>query len=48
MNQILTRIFPIAIIVLNIAAAMMCFWQRDIKKGFYWLMAAGLNITVII
>lgn len=39
-------IFPIALIVLNIGAAIMCFVGKDYKKGVYWLTAAILNICV--
>lgn len=41
-------IFPIALIVLNIGAAVMCFCGKDYKKAVYWLAAAVLNISVTI
>ncbi|NMA65330.1 MAG: hypothetical protein GX957_03700 [Clostridiaceae bacterium] len=41
-----TKIFPLILILINVCAALMCFKQKDFKKGIYWLMAAGLNVCV--
>lgn len=38
-------IFPCALIVLNLCAAVVCAVSKDYKKAVYWL-AAVLNITV--
>lgn len=39
-------IFPSALILLDVGAAIMCFIGKDYKKGVYWLAAAVLNISV--
>ena len=39
-------IFPVALIVLNIGAAIMYGINGDVRKVIYWLAAAALNITV--
>lgn len=39
-------IFPTALIVLNIGAAVLCAVNRDYKKSIYWIAAAVLNACV--
>lgn len=39
-------IFPAALILLDMGAAVMCLISKDYKKGVYWLAAAVLNICV--
>ena len=39
-------IFPIALIVLNLGAAVMYAINKDFKMAAYWLAAVVLNITV--
>jgi len=39
-------IFPILLILLDVGAAVMCFRDRDVKHGIYWLAAAVLNVCV--
>ena len=39
-------IFPTALIVLNIGAAIMCAVNRDYQKTIYWIAAAVLNACV--
>lgn len=39
-------IFPILLMVLDIGAAIMCFFSGDWKKGIYWIAAAILSATV--
>lgn len=39
-------IFPIALIVLDIGAAVVYAAHCDYKMALYWLFAAGLNICV--
>lgn len=39
-------IFPVALILLDVGAAIMCFINGDTKKGIYWLAAAVLNVCV--
>lgn len=39
-------IFPIALIALDIGAALMYGIECDVRKTVYWLAAAILNITV--
>ena len=39
-------LFPLALIVLDLAAAIVYAVQRDYKKAVYWVAAAVLNVTV--
>ena len=39
-------IFPTALIVLNIGAAILCAVNRDYQKSIYWIAAAVLNACV--
>lgn len=39
-------IFPTALIVLNIGAAVLCTVNRDYQKAIYWTAAAVLNACV--
>lgn len=39
-------IFPIALILLDVGAAIMCIIGKDYKRAVYWLAAAVLNICV--
>ena len=39
-------IFPVALIVLDIGAAIVYGFNGDIRKVVYWIAAAVLNITV--
>jgi len=39
-------IFPVLLILLDVGAAAMCFRDRDVKRGVYWLAAAMLNVCV--
>ncbi len=39
-------IFPIALIVLDVGAAIMCIHGKDYKRAVYWLAAAVLNVCV--
>lgn len=39
-------IFPLALIALDLAAAIVYAVQRDYKKAVYWIAAAVLNVTV--
>lgn len=41
-----TYIFPIAMIAMNIGAAIMCVVDKDYKKAVYWIAAAVLNAAV--
>ena len=41
-----TYFFPIAMIVLDIGAAIMCIVNKDYKKALYWIAAAVLNAAV--
>ena len=40
------QILPIVLIVIDIAAAIVCCVQKEHKKALYWFAAAVLNITV--
>ena len=39
-------IFPVALILLDVGAAVMCVIGKDYKRAVYWLAAAVLNVTV--
>ena len=39
-------IFPIVLIVLDVAAGLMYAYNGDYKKLIYWIAAATLTITV--
>ena len=39
-------IFPIALIALDVGAAIMCIIGKDNKRAVYWRAAAVLNVTV--
>ena len=39
-------IFPVALILLDAGAAVMCIVGKDYKRAVYWLAAAVLNVTV--
>ncbi len=41
-----TKIFPITLIVLDLAAAGVYGWQSDWKHTIYWIAAATLTATV--
>lgn len=41
-------LFPITLIVLDIGAAIVYMFHRDIRMAVYWLAAAVLNICVIL
>lgn len=40
--------FAYLIIVLSLVASAAFFAHGDLKRGFYWLFAAALNITVTV
>lgn len=40
------KLFPTTLILLDVAAAIVCGCSGDIKKGIYWIAAAVLNVTV--
>lgn len=39
-------IFPISLILLDVAAAIVYLVHKDIKMGTYWVAAAILNVCV--
>ena len=41
-----TQILPIAMILLDVGAAAVCWWHKDHRRAFYWLAASVLNVTV--
>ena len=45
-KKMLSYIFPIALIILNFGAAIICFIEKNYKKAVYWVAAAILNICV--
>jgi len=40
------RIFPTILIVLDVAASIVCATGGDVRKSIYWFAAAILSITV--
>lgn len=42
----ITRILPLAMIVLSALASIICYCHGDLRRGTYWAAAAVLNITV--
>jgi len=42
------RIFPIIIIILFIAATVMCFYENNWRLGLFYLFSAAINVIVII
>lgn len=40
------QILPLLLIIINVLAAIVCFVQKDIRRGVYWLAAAILNAAV--
>lgn len=40
------QILPLILILIDIAAAIVCFVQHDNKRGIYWIAAAVLNWAV--
>ena len=40
------KIFPVTLILLSLAAAVMYYCCGDVKKGVYWTAAAILNVCV--
>lgn len=41
-------VFPTALILLDIGAAIVCFVGADYKRAVYWIAAAVLNVCVTI
>jgi hypothetical protein len=40
------KVFPIALIVLDLCAAFVYGWQGDVRHAVYWLAAGVLTICV--
>ena len=43
-----TQILPIAMILLDVGAAVVGLWHKDYRRAVYWVAAAVLNVTVTI
>ena len=41
-----TKIFPCALMILDIGSSIMCFTASDTRKAIYWIAAAVLTATV--
>lgn len=41
-----TQILPIAMILLDVGAAVVCLWHKDYRRAVYWMAAAVLNAAV--
>ena len=44
----ITKIFPYTLIILDLAAAAIYFYNKDIRHGVYWFAAATLTACVTI
>jgi len=40
------KLFPLLLMVLDLGASIVWFSHGDLRRGFYWLMAAGLTLCV--
>lgn len=40
------QVLPLALIIIDVLAAVVCVAQKEYKKAVYWLAAAVLNYTV--
>ena len=40
------QVLPLIMIIIDIAAAIVCAIHKDYKKAVYWIAAAVLNVTV--
>lgn len=40
------QILPIAMILLDVGAAVVCLWHKDYRRAVYWMAAAVLNAAV--
>ena len=40
------QVFPLILIIIDLIAAIVYFYHKDIKKGVYWVAAAILSYTV--
>lgn len=40
------KLFPTAMIILNVGAAVICAWKGDSTRTVYWLAAAALNAVI--
>lgn len=40
------QILPIAMILLDVGAVVVCLWHKDYRRAVYWMAAAVLNATV--
>lgn len=40
------KLFPTVLIVLSVAAALVCAAHGDVRRTIYWLAAAVLNASV--
>ena len=45
-KTVVQYIFPCILIACNVGAVIVYAAQKDFKKMFYWLFAAGINICV--
>lgn len=40
------HILPLVLILIDLGAALVHVFQKDLKKAIYWIAAAVLNVTV--
>ncbi len=40
------KLFPAALVVIQVGASVTYFWGGDLKRGFYWAAAVVLTWTV--
>lgn len=44
----MAKMFPALLVALDVLAAVVYFCFGDVRRGLYWLFAAGLTITVTV
>ena len=44
--QAFVKVFPSILIILDLCASTVWYWNGDIRKGTYWMCAAILTMTV--
>jgi len=42
----ITKLFPIALIILDVCAALVYLWYKDYRHFIYWIAAAVLTSSI--
>ena len=43
---LMIKLFPISMLLLSFGASIVYFYNGDLRRGFYWLFAAGITAAV--